>query len=189
MNCSQVVYKTILYFIASPVQVSVTISPAPSRGYYLTGDSAIVTCLADGFPLAHYLKLSKDQQVFVEYHNGSTSGIVKNDHNVMFKRTISTLKLADNGNYKCEAVNQLDGTDYFSDSVTSLDICKCIFQLMCLASCQRQYLLTLKNNNREWLLWVLKIIIDSSFMILLIYVCTIYLLYTAQIYNYNPIYF
>ena len=163
-------------------------SLAPSRGHYLTGDSIIVTCSADGFPLAHYMKLSKDQQIFVEYQNGSTSGIVKNDHDVMFKKTITTLKLVDNGNYKCEAVNQLDGTDYFSDSLASLDICKCIFQMMSLASCQRQHLLTLKNNNREWLLCVHKIIIDSNVMILLIYVQFICSIVPKYI-HYNPIYF
>ena len=85
--------------------------------------SVTVTCLADGFPLAHYLKLSKDQQVFVEYQNSSTSGIV-NDHDVTFMKTITTLKLADNGNYKCEAINQVEGTDYKRESETSLKICK-----------------------------------------------------------------
>ena len=109
--------------LGSKVEVSVTMSPAPSRGYYLTGDSVTVTCLADGFPLAHYLKLSKDQQVFVEYQNSSTSGIV-NDHDVTFMKTITTLKLADNGNYKCEAINQVEGTDYKRESETSLKICK-----------------------------------------------------------------
>ena len=101
-------------------------SPVPSRGYYLTGDSVTVTCLADGFPLAHYLKLSKDHQVLIEYRNGSTSGtdIVKNEYNVTFKKTITPLKLADNGNYKCEAINQVESTDYKSESETNLTICK-----------------------------------------------------------------
>ena len=98
-------------------------SPAPSRGYYLIGDLVTVTCLADGFPLAHYLKLSKDQQIFVVYRNRSTSGIVKSDHDVMFK-TITLLKLADNENYRCEAINQVEGTDYKSESETNLKICK-----------------------------------------------------------------
>ena len=99
-------------------------SPAPSRGYYLTGDSVTVTCLADGFPLAHYLKLSKDQKVLVEYQNSSTSGIVKNSYNVTFMKTITPLKLADNGGYKCEAINQVEGTNYTSESETNLKICK-----------------------------------------------------------------
>ena len=99
-------------------------SPAPSRGYYLTGDSVTVTCLADGFPLAHYLKLSKDQKVFVEYRNSSTSSIVKNSYDVIFKEIITSLKLADNGSYKCEAKNQVEGIDYKSESETNLKICK-----------------------------------------------------------------
>ena len=104
-------------------------SPAPSRGYYLTGDSLTVTCLADGFPLAHYLKLSKDQQVFVEYQNSSISGIVKNSYNVTFMKIITTLKLADNGDYKCEAINQVEGTNNTSGSETNLKICK--YQAAC----------------------------------------------------------
>ena len=99
-------------------------SPVPTRGYYLTGDSVTVMCLADGFPLAHYLKLSKDQQVLVEYQNSSTIGIVKSDYNVKFMKTITPLKLADNGNYKCEAINQVESTDYKSESETNLKICK-----------------------------------------------------------------
>ena len=99
-------------------------SPAPSREYYLTGDPVTVTCLADGFPLAHYLKLSKDQQVLVEYQNSNTSGIVKSDYNVTFTKTITPLKLADNGSYKCEAINQVEGTDYKRESETNLKICK-----------------------------------------------------------------
>ena len=162
------VYGDFLYFTGSPVQVSVTMSPAPSRGYYLTNNSVTVVCLADGIPLAHYLKLSKDQKVFVEYRNSSTSGIVKHDHYVTVQKSIDTLKLADNGNYKCEAVNQLDGTDYFGDTAAILDICKYIFQMMSLALCQRQHLLTLKNDNREWLLHVHKMIVNSYLMIFLI---------------------
>ena len=120
-------------------------SPAPSRGYYLPGDSVTIACLADGFPLAHYLKLSKDQQILVEYQNSSTSGIVKNSYDVKFMKAITSLKLDDNGNYKCEAINQVEGTDYFSDGLASLDICKYIFQMMSLTSCQCQHsLLTQK---------------------------------------------
>ena len=116
--------QLILPCLGSKVEVKVTMSPVPSKGYYLTGDTVTVTCLADGFPLAHYLKLSKDQQVFVEYQNSSASGIVKSDYNVKFKKIITPLKLADNGDYKCEALNQVEGTNYTSESETNLKICK-----------------------------------------------------------------
>ena len=119
--------STILIYsscLGSKVKVGVSMSSVPSRGYYLTGNSVAVTCLAYGFPLAHYLKLSKDQQAFVEYKNGSTAGIVKNDHDVKFVKVITSLKLADNGNYKCDAINQVEGTDHKSESEAKIKICK-----------------------------------------------------------------
>ena len=121
-------------FSDSEVFVRLSISPKPTRGYYLTGDKVILTCYTPGFPRPHYLKLSKDQQVIMEYKNKSGPGVQKDMSYVMYTHKIHSLKLSDNGSYECEAEQEINGTTILnSKKEKDIEICMslCLYYHSC----------------------------------------------------------
>ena len=110
-------------FSDSEVSVRLSISPKPTEGYYVTGSKVILTCYAPGFPLTHYLKLSKDQQVIAEYKNKYIPGVYKDISSVMYTHKIPALALSDSGSYECEAEQKINGRNISNNKKINIEIC------------------------------------------------------------------
>ena len=110
-------------FSDSEVSVRLSISPKSTGGYYVTGHKVVITCYAPGFPRPHYLKLSKDQQVIVEYKNKSGPGVYKDISSVMYTHKIPSLKLSDSGSYECEVEQKINGRKISNNKKIDIEIC------------------------------------------------------------------
>ena len=110
-------------FSDSEVNVLLRDNSKPTGGYYLTGDKVTINCYCAGFPLPHYFKLSKDQQVIIEYNNTSIPGVYKNSSSVGYTHKIPALKLSDSGSYECKVEQEINGTTILNNQKINIEIC------------------------------------------------------------------